>query len=93
MSSGKDRGRVLGLGLAALAALFASSAGLLVRHIEQADGWQVLFYRSLSFTALVLLFVLISHRGRSFQAFRSEGPGSWSPFPWVSPFSPSSSRS
>ncbi|MEM7425364.1 MAG: DMT family transporter [Pseudomonadota bacterium] len=50
-----------GWGVAAvlLAGLCGSTVGLFVRMIEQADGWQVLFYRSLSFATLVLLFMLI----------------------------------
>ena len=43
-----------GYGIACLltATLFTSTAGILLRLIEQADGWQVLFYRSVSFVAV-----------------------------------------
>ncbi|MEM7225446.1 MAG: DMT family transporter [Pseudomonadota bacterium] len=53
--------RSIGLVLAALAALFASSAGVLVRQVEGADAWSVLVYRALGFVAAVLLFILIRH--------------------------------
>ena len=67
-----------GYGIACLltATLFTSTAGILLRLIEQADGWQVLFYRSVSFVAVLLGYIVLRHRGRSLQAFRAVGrPG------------------
>jgi drug/metabolite transporter (DMT)-like permease len=63
-------GRTLGIALAALAAVFASSAGVLLRHIESADAWTVLFYRSLGFTLTLLVFVVVRLRGATPARFR-----------------------
>ncbi len=41
-----------------IGALCGSSVGILVRLVESADGWQILFYRSISFALLVFLFML-----------------------------------
>ena len=43
---------------AVLAGVFLSSSGLLVRNIEQASAWTVLFYRSLAFSVTVFGFIL-----------------------------------
>ncbi|MCR9220859.1 MAG: DMT family transporter [Alphaproteobacteria bacterium] len=65
--------RRIGLLYAALAALCASSAGLLLRHVEAADGWTLLFYRSLGFAGVVLLFTLVQHRRGVLRAFVAIG--------------------
>lgn len=68
--------RALGFGLAAAAALFASSAGVLLRHVDQADVWTVLVYRSVGFVLTVLAFVVVCHGGAAFGRFREIGrPG------------------
>ena len=41
------------------AALFLSTSGLALRNIETAEGWQILFYRSLTFSVTVFLFLLL----------------------------------
>jgi len=67
-----------GYGVACLltATLFTSTAGIILRLIEQADGWQVLFYRSVSFVAVLLGYIAIRQRGQTLQAFRAVGgPG------------------
>lgn len=69
----RGRGYALGLLGVALAALCGSSAGILLRHIEAADGWQILFYRSISFSLLLLLTVVVRRRGESLAAFRAIG--------------------
>ncbi len=62
-----------GVCLVLLAGVFLSSAGIIVRSIESADGWQILFYRSLSFVAMVFSFTLWNHRGRTLRAYRDIG--------------------
>ena len=58
------------------ATLFTSLAGVILRFVEAADGWQVLFYRSLAFVAVLLLFLVWRHRGATARAFRAVGwPG------------------
>jgi len=58
------------------ATFFTSLAGILVRLIEEAGGWQILFYRSLAFVTAMLIFISLRHRGRTLTAFASGGiPG------------------
>ena len=65
-----------GLALAALAALFASSAGVLLRQVENADAWSVLVYRALGFVAAVLLFIVLRHgKGSAASFLRIGRPG------------------
>jgi len=52
-----------GLFYALLAGVFLSSGGLMVRFLDGADPWTVLFYRSLAFFATVLFFMLWRYRG------------------------------
>lgn len=68
--------RAKGITLAALAAAFASSAGVLLRHVESADAWTILFYRSLGFTLTVLLYIFVCHRRSTVRRFAEVGwPG------------------
>lgn len=68
--------RLAGIGLAALAATFASSAGVLVRQVDSADAWSLLVYRSLGFVGVVALFILVRHGRRSAERFAEIGrPG------------------
>lgn len=41
-----------------------STSGVLLRHIESADGWQILFYRGLFFFLTMVLFLIVRYRGR-----------------------------
>ncbi len=63
------RFRLLGIGLAVLAAVFASSAGLLLRFAEGADPWVLLVFRSLGYVTAVGLFILLRQGRRFFTAF------------------------
>jgi len=51
-----------GLIYALLSGLFLSTGGLLVRYLDGANPWTVLFYRSLAFSVTVLLFMLWRYR-------------------------------
>ena len=51
-----------------LGGVFLSSGGLLVRFVDQASPWAILFYRSLVFTATVMLFLLVRDR----QSFKKQ---------------------
>lgn len=65
-----------GVAAVLLAALCASSAGIIVRHIEAADAWQILFYRALAFIGMLLALVLARHGRATPAAFRAIGrPG------------------
>jgi drug/metabolite transporter (DMT)-like permease len=54
-----------------MAGVFLSSAGLLVRLVESADAWTVLFYRSIAFTLTVLVFMAVRESGRVWPLLRS----------------------
>jgi len=56
-----------GLFYALLAGVFLSSGGLMVRFLDGADPWTVLFYRSLAFFVTVLFFMMWRYRGDFFK--------------------------
>jgi len=62
-----------GVGLVLMAGVFWSSMGLGIRMIEQANVWQILFYRSLALACF--LFCIISFRSgyKPLRAIRSAG--------------------
>jgi len=65
-----------GVAMVLLAGVCLSSGGLLVRSIEAADGWQILFYRAVAFTLTAFSFTLWRHRGRWPSAYLAIGwPG------------------
>ncbi len=70
--------RLYALGLASMicASFFTSLAGILVRLVEDAQGFTLLFYRSLAFVLFMALFLGLRYRGRTLSAFRDIGrPG------------------
>ncbi len=56
-------GHAMGVAGVLFGALCGSSVGILVRLVDKADGWQILFYRSVSFAILVLMF-MVARNGR-----------------------------
>ena len=63
----------LGIALVMGAGFCFSLGGLILRLIETADGWQVIFYRSLAFAAFILAILVVRHRERTAQAFLDIG--------------------
>ena len=62
-----------GVGLVLLAGVFWSTTGIIVRLIESANEWQIVFYRSIALM-LTLLVVLVVRNGRTiFSVFRAAG--------------------
>ena len=58
------------------AGVLLSLAGITLRHIESASGWQILFYRSMTFFVVVTLYLAIRYRARFVHAFvATGGPG------------------
>ena len=58
------------------AGVLLSLAGITLRHIESASGWQILFYRSMTFFVVVTLYLAIRYRTRFVHAFvATGGPG------------------
>lgn len=71
--SGHDGPYGLGVAMVLAAGVCLSFGGLLVRFVEQADYWQIAFYRSTTFVATLLVF-LVSRYGRATgRAFLSMG--------------------
>ena len=69
-------GYALGAALALLAGAAFSTGGVLIREMAEADGWQILFYRSLMVLVGITVFVAVRYRGRVGAAFRGIGrPG------------------
>ncbi len=52
-----------------------SIAGVLIRWIEEASGWQIVFYRSFALSITLLVFLALRYRGRIVAAFAASGRG------------------
>lgn len=56
--------------------LLWSTGGIVVRSVEAASAWHILFYRSLGLMPALLVIIAINSRGRMLTAFKSAGwPG------------------
>ncbi|HIG76681.1 MAG TPA: DMT family transporter, partial [Candidatus Lambdaproteobacteria bacterium] len=53
--------------------IFLSTSGIALRIIEEADGWQILFYRSLALSVTILLILVFQKGSRVFDEFRGLG--------------------
>ena len=62
-----------GLSLMFTATLFTSIAGVVLRLVEDADGWQVLFYRSGALVLTLLPFIVWRYGTQAGAAFRAVG--------------------
>jgi drug/metabolite transporter, DME family len=62
-----------GVLLVAMAGVFWSLGGVLVRWVEEASAWQIIFYRSLALMLTLGAIVATRHRGRLFAAFAGVG--------------------
>ena len=72
----RSRRHATGVAFVLTAGVMLSVAGVTLRHIESASGWQILFYRSLTFFIVVALWLAIRYRARVVCAFVTTGrPG------------------
>jgi DME family drug/metabolite transporter len=62
-----------GVALVLLSGVCWSIVGLVVRLMEAANGWQILFYRSLSLAVFLFLVLAVRSRGRPIGAIRRGG--------------------
>jgi drug/metabolite transporter (DMT)-like permease len=62
-----------GVVLVAMAGAFWSLGGVLVRWIEAASAWQIIFYRSIALALTLALIVAVRHRSRLIAAFAGVG--------------------
>ncbi|HKJ52903.1 MAG TPA: DMT family transporter [Gammaproteobacteria bacterium] len=68
----------LGAALVIVGGLFLSTSGILLRNLEAANGWQILFYRGFAFSVTLLLLLLLRYRTGIGAAFHAIGrPGLW----------------
>ncbi|MCH8155894.1 MAG: EamA family transporter, partial [Proteobacteria bacterium] len=63
----------LGLSYMFVAMLFTSIAGIVLRLVEEADGWQVLFYRSSALVVTLVPFIAWRYGARTGRAFLAIG--------------------
>jgi drug/metabolite transporter (DMT)-like permease len=63
----------LGLSTMAIATLFTSIAGIVLRLVEEANGWQVLFYRSAALVVTLAPFIVWRYGAGAGVAFRAVG--------------------
>ena len=61
----------LGVVLALAGGITLSIGGAIVRLFEEADGWTIMFYRGLSFFAMMFAIVCWRSRGRVIERYRS----------------------
>jgi drug/metabolite transporter, DME family len=73
IGAGIDPGHARGVALVALAGVFWSLGGLLIRLIEAANGWQIVLFRSIALALTLSLVIALRHRGRVVSAFRDAG--------------------
>jgi len=67
-----------GVTLVIIGGFFLSTSGILLRNIETASGWQILFYRGLAFSLTLFLLLLFRYRAGIGAAFKAIGkPGLW----------------
>ena len=72
----RHRRHATGVALVLIAGVMLSLAGITLRHMEAASGWQILFYRSLAFFIVLTLYLGFRYRARTVRAFVGMGrPG------------------
>ncbi len=68
-----EPGYAAGVVMVLAAGVCLSFGGLIVRHIEAADIWLVVFYRSATFAVTILLYLTVVYRGRLIGPFLAVG--------------------
>lgn len=73
-----DRNYTFGVTLVVVGGVFLSLSGILLRNVESASGWQILFYRGIAFSTMLFLILLVKYRSKTLEAFKAIGkPGLW----------------
>lgn len=67
------RNYLIGVAIALVGFCVLSIAGVIIRNVEQATEWQLLFWRSIIFSAAIFLWLLFRYRSRLPQAFMAIG--------------------
>ncbi len=63
----------LGVLMVLVAGVCLSFGGLILRHVESADIWLMVFYRSVAFAGTLLVFLAVVYRGRLVRPFLAVG--------------------
>ena len=69
----RNRAYLQGVVLVLLAGTIWSTAGIVVRAMDAATGWQIIFYRSAALIPTLLVLIALRNRGRVGGAFRAAG--------------------
>lgn len=69
----QERSRARAIGLVAISSVILSFGGLVVRNIEQADPWQINFYRSSALMVAITMVLLMHYRGQAVARIRQSG--------------------
>lgn len=67
------RPTLMGIFLILGSAFSFSIAGVLIRWVEEASGWQIVFYRSIALSITLLVFLALRYRRGLLTAFRAPG--------------------
>lgn len=67
------RDRALAMGMMVFSSIQISFGGTALRSIEEADVWQINFYRSIAFFVAIALIMTYRYRGQTFQKVRAVG--------------------
>ena len=67
------RNYLIGVAMALVGSGLLSIAGVIIRNVEEADEWQMLFWRSVIFAGAIFLWLLYRYRTRLPQAFMAIG--------------------
>ena len=62
-----------GIAMLIASAFFLSTTGIALRLVEQADGWQILFYRAVSISLTIFLFLIYQKGTAVLDEFRGLG--------------------
>ena len=74
MGINEDRSLYIkGVVMLVLSGLCLSISGIGLRHIDTADGWQILFFRSIAFTLTVFLYMVSRKDFRLKETFTNIG--------------------
>ncbi len=63
----------IGVVLVIIAGVFWSTMGLGIRHIEQANVWQILLYRSISLALFLFVVISVRTKGKPFKTIHKAG--------------------
>ena len=56
-----------------ISAIIISFSGLIIRNIENANSWTIIFYRALAFTLAIFCFILFKNRSNFIKKFNDVG--------------------